>query len=159
MKKLLLALIITFSTNIQAATDEEFLSFNKALNDGNVKQSLSFIKNKTFTINEFNFGYTPLMISINNQHIKLVEVLIKEGADINLPHPVTKMTPLGMAVANNDFLMVKTLLEHKANPNVLMSGDITPIRIAEENGFPNIVHLLQIFGAKKDLGCQENKCF
>ncbi|KAI8483534.1 hypothetical protein Bbelb_387570 [Branchiostoma belcheri] len=50
------------------------------------------------TLNVFNkAGFTPLHLAAEKGDLKVVRVLVREGADVNVQAPVTKLTPLDIA--------------------------------------------------------------
>lgn len=58
--------------------------------------------------------------------------------------PIT--SPLYAAVKNNHIKATELLLEHKANPNILVDGT-TPLHIASEYGYLDIMRLLLDYNA------------
>ena len=83
------------------------------------------------------YGWTPLLTATNNRHYKLAAWLVENGADVNLANK-GGWTPLYLATDNRnieggdfpvarpdtDHLdLIKTLLDHGANPNVRTKDD------------------------------------
>ena len=69
---------------------------------------------------------------------KCVQILIKEGADVNFATPKINMTPLHWAAYQNDNLMVELLLKEGARLRTSKLGD-TPVDVAGFCGKEDIV--------------------
>ncbi|XP_071145817.1 uncharacterized protein [Mytilus edulis] len=67
------------------------------------------------------------------------------------PESSYNMTPLFMASSRGFIKVVKLLLEHNANPNLVNSFNDTPLFAACENGYTEIVKLLLEFQADPNL--------
>jgi ankyrin repeat protein len=100
---------------------------------------------------------SALVLSIRNKHLRVVQCLVKAGADTNLtvdsreeegsPGEI-KTTALHSAIGW-DNSVVKLLLEHRANPDSSKySGGKTPLFLAAEVGDTESVNLLLKYGAK-----------
>lgn len=57
---------------------------------------------------------TPLITAVNNRHIKLVEILLESGANVNSANGRYSSTALQAASVNGDTNIVKLLLKHNA---------------------------------------------
>lgn len=99
------------------------------------------------------YGYTPLMsaVSILN-NIDAVELLIKNGADINVLDK-TDTSPLIMASQNNYESIVKKLIEYQANPNFINNYGYNALHMPCEKGHQNIVQFL--LNTKVDINLQD----
>ncbi|KAJ1385642.1 ankyrin repeat-containing domain protein, partial [Ochromonadaceae sp. CCMP2298] len=71
------------------------------------------------------FGNSPLHYAVDKKRDKLVELLIRCGADVNL-RDYRGNTPLHAACANNDIDIVRLLLLHHADPLVGNLDDLKP---------------------------------
>ena len=89
--------------------------------------------------------FTALHLAIlcrTNCSPELVSALLDAGDDINAKTS-NGMTPLHMAVLENNIAVVKLLVEKGAKLNVEMDGGITPLKLAEQVGVDNqIINLL-----------------
>jgi ankyrin repeat protein len=87
---------------------------------------------ESFDVNE-KFGpseVTPLIAAIRSDNYHLVEELIEEGANINMPDKLGN-TPLIIACCfANDLDIIKELLQKNANPNIANKGSFVPLEIA-----------------------------
>lgn len=94
---------------------------------------------------------TPLHLAVAVKDIKLAEILISKGADVNARDD-TGHTPLNVATVSNvnSTEMVELLLKHKADPNS-NSKLRSPLMSACSNGNGEMVKLLVENGADVNL--------
>lgn len=91
--------------------------------------------------------------NINSQVVKLV---IEKGADINYAYyDLSGLTPVCLAIMENNKDMVKILADWGANINIHLEGGITPIWYAIHNNNAGIVQLLIEYGAMVNVVCDE----
>lgn len=104
-------------------------------------------KSKTKNVNEVYKGFTPIFIAIKNGHLETVRILLKNGAAVdanqhnalifsiqnnqnsiarelisqgaNIETISRGLTPIWVALNENNFEMVEFLINHKANLSVL----------------------------------------
>ena len=79
----------------------------------------------------------------NCNKLQIVKLLIDNGAKINTQSKDTKSSPLSSATAYGLTSIVKLLLSNGAKKNVKDNEKMTPLDIAEWNGFHSIVKLLK----------------
>ncbi|OHE95143.1 hypothetical protein CORC01_09530 [Colletotrichum orchidophilum] len=96
---------------------------------------------------KFKYGWTPLLMAVDETNLQMMEILIEYGADINLPDEDDFGTPLHKAVDENFEQGVRLLLENGANPNRRNSVYQTPLFLAVELGQLGMAKLLVEFGA------------
>jgi uncharacterized protein len=77
---------------------------------------------------------------------KAVQILLKQGADVNAADP-DGTTPLQWAVRGDDIDTVQILLRRGANPKVANRYGVTPLSLAAGNGNPAMVNILLKAGA------------
>ena len=77
----------------------------------------------------------------------LVQILLKEGADVNLARE-NGSTPLNAAAINGHSEVVKLLIEAGADVNKPNKYGETPLHLANKCGRTEIVELLKQAGAK-----------
>ena len=93
---------------------------------------------------------TPLHIASENNHIRVVELLIKMRADINNKN-VSGNTPLHIASSNRKYYeLLNLLLENGADVNIKNEEGNTPLHIASEMLNVALVNLLLENGAEID---------
>ena len=90
---------------------------------------------------EANFHETALHIACSHKFIEAINELIKNGADPNATNSQGE-TPIFYAVRENDAKIVGILLEAGASSLTRSQNEETPIKIARENGYKDIVDLL-----------------
>ena len=107
---------------------------------------INLLINKTTNINlADNFGDTVLIKSAQNNNKKLVELLLKKNADVNIQNKdipyfnVKKETALMFAVTHNHDRIVELLLERKdINLDITNKDGKTALMIAAESSYKNI---------------------
>jgi len=110
----------------------------------NVKSVMALVKDVNFVSSK---GYTPLMHAAHNSSSpEIIEMLIKEGADVN--KGVKGVTPIFMAAYNPNPLIIETLIKNGANPNSTDDNGLAPIHYAvRDNPTPEIITVLKKNGA------------
>lgn len=86
-------------------------------------------------------GNTPLHVAIYEGHHKVIRYLLSKGADVNST-TFDKRTALHYAADRNDVNSVKILIQNGVDLASIAYGQ-TPLEIAEEKGFVDIVDLLK----------------
>jgi ankyrin repeat protein len=88
------------------------------------------------------FGKTILHWAICcYQPLETINLLIKQGANVNAATLDTKLTPLCIAVCNGDLAIVETLLTNDADRRSDVQG-LTPLHYAALRGSPEIIEIL-----------------
>jgi len=86
-------------------------------------------------------GYTPLMLAVANHDTRLVEALLKKGADVNA-HNSGGVTALMIAATNGRADMVQLLLKAGANATAQTERGETALSIARAKGDEAVIKLL-----------------
>ena len=110
------------------------------------------------------YGETPLIAAISSEYhlspfvpteikepTKIINLLIANGADVNIKNRVTGNAPLHEAVYLGNLEIIAILIENGANvnvENVYVNGE-KPLKIALENDNKEVVELLRRHGAKE----------
>ena len=97
------------------------------------------------------YDITSLGIASLRGHTEIVKILLNAKADVN-NHKTNQSFPLFIAACKCRTEIVKLLLEANANVNTKAhwQGKIyTPLSIAREEGYTEIIRLLKEYGAKE----------
>jgi ankyrin repeat protein len=92
----------------------------------------------------------PIYLATMKGHIKVVECLIKAGANMNFQHE-DGLTPLMEASGAGYFELVRLLVEAGADPNIFDDHDCKAITYAGLNGYIEIINYLGGFASKEEL--------
>ncbi|CAG0992639.1 protein phosphatase 1 regulatory subunit 27 [Methylophilaceae bacterium] len=159
IKALVLAAAMVLPLSAFAAlTDEHSMEYTQAIEDNNVKVVKKYLDNGEAGINDLFFAWTALQIAANKGQLKIVEELVNRGADMNIRHPVSKLTAFHLAALNGHADVVKYLAAKGADINIKMRADVSILRPLRDEGKTEMVKLLMDLGVKDD-GCQDEKCF
>lgn len=96
-------------------------------------------------MSSFDFGFRrriPL-----DEYFEIVKFLVSNKANVNVAYQGS--TPLTLAVRGGNLQIVKFLVDNKADINTVGYGGKTPISIAKERGWRDIVSYLKTKGASE----------
>lgn len=91
---------------------------------------------------------TLLHVAVQQNHLKLTQVLINDGADVNASTD-DHLTPLHMAAQNGDVTILRLLLEHGARINAVDAKGWTPLDRAEKWQHPLTATFLRTSGGRE----------
>lgn len=148
-------LLETTDIEIVISKMEEF----KTLDFGNVNNNLTDAI--FYSLNLISLANSETIKSVNDKIALLLSVAARHLIPSYQPKCIdndnfiddTGDTLLHRHVRNNDLQGVKTLLSQGVNPNISNYRGYTPIHIACENGFSDIVRLLLKFKADINIQC------
>ena len=167
------ALPVVFSRDTQINTDSPpHFQFLQAAAGGHTNELQSLIKQGEVDINVAtkrgvagDSGRTAASLAAESGYDDILTVLIKAGADINIPN-LMGHTPLIYAVMRGNMECVKCLIAAKANLEAhAINTNSTPLWIARHSSkqfrkkpeiserFDAIAEVLEAAGAKKPSGC------
>jgi ankyrin repeat protein len=95
---------------------------------------------------------TPLHASIQGGHIRVAELLLAHGADVNAPGTYS-VTPLHVASRHGHLDAVKWLLDHGADVNAKRVDGQTALHSAAANGHLDVSRMLLVHNA--DVGARD----
>jgi uncharacterized protein len=97
-------------------------------------------------------GHLPLGLACFFLHEDIVEYLLEKGANVNdASQNNQRVTPLHAASASRSVSIVRTLLEHGADPNARQNGGFTALHSAAQNGQVEMIRLLLAQEAQADV--------
>lgn len=91
-------------------------------------------------------GYSPLHSAARHGDVELVELLIEHGADVNAANRNFALTPLHMAVDDGRINVASVLISNGADVNATDWIGMTPLAMAAERGYEEMVALLTKYG-------------
>lgn len=92
-------------------------------------------------------GIVPIGIAAANGHKDVVQLLCNSNADIDRASEADGMTPICMAANRGNVEIVKLLASNRADINKTNNNQVTPIKIASEQGHEAVVNALKAAGA------------
>jgi ankyrin repeat protein len=95
-------------------------------------------------------GTTPLCVSAQNGHIKVVRALLEAGADIDQAVLADRRTPLYVAAQTGNVEVVRALAEAGANIDLAQTNGFTPLYVSAMNGHAKVVRASVEAGANID---------
>ena len=99
-------------------------------------------------------GMTALHWAAVNADLDVARWLVYAGANVHATTRLNAITPLWLAAQSSDALLVRLLLDNKAEPDAATMAGVTPLMIASASGNPGAVSLLIEHGA--DPNAKEN---
>lgn len=143
--KIIKELVLNYGKDINQTGDEDIGGLYQAIKHNNIKAVKFFIENNAHVEIATFDGTTPLVLAIEENKPKIVELLIKEGkANIyGVYAKETEKYPIYCAVKNKNLNMIKILL----NNNFDLKRESYILSYAMENSNENIVKYLVENGA------------
>ncbi|XP_033231273.1 ankyrin-1-like [Belonocnema kinseyi] len=143
-------MLLHYGANIKTKVLPSHVSFTKNIEC--IFSSEEKSESKTFL--ESTIGYTPLHFAAQVGNTKIVEMLLRHGADVNSMSDI--VTPLTVALKKKHEKIVQILLKAGANVNLRASTKQEfPLHCAIEMGNEQIVRELIDSGARIDSVCSE----
>jgi len=89
-------------------------------------------------------GFTGLHIAAFADNAAAARALLEAGAEPNTISTASfaRVTPLGTCAFANAVGVARVLLEHGADPSIAEDDRVTPLAVAQANGFAELVRLL-----------------
>ena len=102
----------------------------------------SFLINNNADINFVSKNGTALMACVVKNNIEMLDILISKGANVDLSDE-NGITPLILATQFNNLVMVKKLLNAKANKEIKCKKNKTAFEYAIEFNYEEIINFLK----------------
>ena len=143
--KIIKELVLNYGKDINQTGDEDIGGLYQAIKHNNIKAVKFFIENNAHVEIATFDGTTPLVLAIEENKPKIVELLIKEGkANVyGVYAKETEKYPIYCAVKNKNLNMIKILLDN----NFDLKRESYILSYAIENSDENIVKYLVENGA------------
>lgn len=125
------------------------LSLQESASIGDEDGIKAFLSKNPESIDLFSAdGFTALGLAAYFGHFEIVKVLLRHGADPNIPSNNSfQVTPLHSACAISHYEIAKLLIQNKADVNAKQQKGVTPLHSAAHNGHRDLVRLLIENGA------------
>lgn len=139
LKILIAGLIVALSTHVQAE------SLHQAVTDHNIESVKLQLQNGA-DINQlgrswYEFG-SPLHLAVREGHQDIAELLIKNGAEVDV-RDHNDYTPLHNAAWNGNLEMVKLLLDAGANITARSYSGSTPLSCAYSSKQAEVIQFIE----------------
>ena len=122
-------------------------NINKALRAKSARM-MEFLIARGANVNLGNIAHqTVLYNAVGLDNVQAVEVLLRNGAEVNGKEDTEKRVPLHEAALYGDIHIIKLLVEHDADINAQDIGGNTPLHLAISNGEINGTEILVKMGA------------
>ena len=124
------------------------ISLHQAASKGDKESILQYIENGSDLNLKDHKGWTPLLLSLENKHLEIAQILIKHGADIKSKNK-EGTTSLHIASELGSIELTKAMIEKNAEINAKDKKGFTPLHYVSNSEFANqeMVQLLLESGA------------
>ncbi len=130
--------------------------FFDAVATANISTITAFLENKNLDLDQLqgfgSKGVTPLILAVQSKNVKVVQLLVDYGCDLDKPGNFWGWVPLFYAVTTGEDKMVKLLLAAGAQIDKTDHSQRTALFVAVEAGLLSMVNILL------DLGADPDKC-
>lgn len=142
--------LLNRKANINLLTRNGYSALNYATKKGNLEM-VKLLVSKGANINP-NSGCPPLISALEEEYpryeyFEIVRFLVSNRANVNVVYQGS--TPLTLAVRGGNLQMVKFLVDNKADINMAGYERKTPMAIAKERGWRDIISYLRMQGASE----------
>lgn len=152
-QKRIVLIFCFFITSLSTIKAQEVSIFDIA-RKGTLEQLKSAVKKDANIINTTSKeGYSPLTLACYYSNNEVAKFLINNVKDINSKSGYG--TPLMAATVKKNALLVKLLLDKKANPNVADQNGSTALHFSVIFSYEEIIELLM--EAKADINLKDNR--
>ncbi len=158
LRVLLAMLVLSFSFNAMALTDDDSLEFTNAITEGDLKGVKKFVEADPKNVNEKSFAWTPLQMAANKGQVEVAKYLLSKGADINYAHPLSKNTAFHLAAFGGFRDMLTLLAKSGADVNIKLKANVSLIRPFKDAENNSMIEFLKSLGVSEE-GCNDSKCF
>jgi ankyrin repeat protein len=118
-------------------------ALHKAANQGDEALVAKILKTKPDPDARDSYGGTALHAAMFQGNIKIVQMLINYGLDVNAIGSKNGYTPLHDAVWANNAAAARELLAHGANTGIKGKDGLTPLEKARQEGKTELIKVLE----------------
>ncbi len=134
---LLLLHLMMCSTRLDSA------AFHDLIREGELEQVRASLARDSVLANMADeIGMSPLHIAVIGGNLRIVNVLINAGAEVNATDQLKRLTPLHYAAFHNHPKIMLFLLSRRADHSMVDSEGNQPLHFAAANGCYSIVDIL-----------------
>ncbi|XP_030843124.1 E3 ubiquitin-protein ligase MIB2 [Strongylocentrotus purpuratus] len=142
IRQMMTAAATEAATKDGEVTAQSAKEFIKAVMEGDVKRVAEALKKNKGFVNVVVQDNTPLHLAAYQDHFQVVELLIKNGAKLDVKDDDGD-TALANAVHQDNARIVKYLLDHGADPNTTnVKGGRSPLHIGASKNHTQCVRLI-----------------
>ncbi|KHN74170.1 Ankyrin-2 [Toxocara canis] len=109
--------------------------------NGHLQLTHLLLQHKAFVNSKSKAGEAPLHLAAQNGHVKVVNLLVQDHGAALEAITLDNQTALHFAAKHGQLAVSQTLLALGANPNARDDKGQTPLHLAAENDFPDVVKL------------------
>lgn len=131
-------IFITLSAASASSAQYSRDALHKAASGGNLEMVLEILRTNPNKEIRDTSGGTALHAAVSQSNPVIVNVIVNAGFDVNAVRPMDGNTPLHDAVRKNNLPAVKILMEHGADAGIKNLNRLTPVDIADREGFKDI---------------------
>ncbi|MDR1863282.1 MAG: ankyrin repeat domain-containing protein [Treponema sp.] len=131
---------------------------HQAVYQGGITTVKNLLSAGTSSINyKNNKGLTPLLAAVSNLNLAISGILLRHGADPNIPRPSDGYSSLHVAAENGLSLLGEILLDHAAKIDALSNDGATPLILAAQWQHRDFAAMLLRRGADPAITDKEGK--
>ena len=139
--------LLDAGANMESADSAGLTALNWAALRGRNQVAELLLEGGAYVNTTDNNGVSPLLYAVGTRNIGLLRLLMARGADPDVISEANRMTPLLVAVENDDSTVAVLLLDHGANVNGANQLGHSALMAAAESGRLEMVTLLMSRGA------------
>ncbi|PKL51291.1 MAG: hypothetical protein CVV42_00130 [Candidatus Riflebacteria bacterium HGW-Riflebacteria-2] len=138
-----LSTLLLLVSSLMSGAPVRAAAFHDLIREGDLKQVRTSLARDSVLANMADeIGMSPLHIAVINGHLRIVNVLINAGAEVNATDKLKRLTPLHYAAFHNYPRIMLFLLSRRADHSMADSDGNQPLHFAAANGCYSTVDIL-----------------